>query len=470
MNDAGGSSRAGSRRRWLIMVGSLWLLGAVAVYWLHGWLLGEIVAQAERRGVLLSGCQLDLGLSSVAIEGCGFRLRPDGRVFSSALTNVAVSGDVERIEVELSGLTPSRMRVHGARAAAWGEPRLRELLGSASSSVVPSLELPVDVVASALSWQLEKNGPALLSASELSFDAASSRLLSRFEIVRRAHGQLSLGPEGVEITLGDPARPEVRLIVRVLPKAERAEISLDLRRVPLRSLEGPWLQMTETLRPVELEGRIFASIPLGLSMDPPAGDLHLTLHGLQFPIPRELEGLIYQSPPKLSGKFTLSRTFDRATIADLSFLAGELAMRGDAKIEVRAPGLAIESKSSGPLSCRSIADAAATAHADSPLAALTGRFASRVLTGSVDVFAAIDAVTSDLEHAKVFTSIGVGCGLQPLPFDASVPKELLDRFPLDAFSPLPIEPEVRLPRLRIGKSRTSGLPTFELPRTPARVR
>jgi hypothetical protein len=250
-----------------------------------------------------------------------------------------------------------------------------------------------------------------------------------------------------------------------MPKAQRMDLSLDLRRVPLRTLEGPWLQMTDTLRPLEVEGRIFSSIPLGLTMEQPSGDLHLTLHGLQFPVPRELEGLVYQSAPKLSGKFTLNRTLDRATINELSFLTGELAMRGDAELELQGQGVAVKARLSGPLSCRAIADAAATAHADSTLAALVGRFARRVLTGSVDVLTVIEGHTSDLEHARVLTSIGVGCGLEPLPLDLSISKELLDRLPIDVLEHLPrLTPDSapRTSRSRPSRPKLPGLlPLFD---------
>ena len=453
MNDQAESAAAASRapgrsrRRWLVIVVAVWLLGALAVFLLHGWLLDRIVAEAERRGIVLSGCQLDLGLGAVALEGCGFAAKPDGRVFNPALADVAMGGRVERIEVGLSGLAPSRALVRGAAVSLVGEPRLAQLLRSGGS--VPTTELPVDVAESALSWQTDAKASPSVLLSGITYDAGVNRLSSRFEVVRRAHGQLSLGAEGVEVTLGDPARPEVRLIARVLPKAQRVDVSLDLRRIPLRTLEGPWLQMTDTLRPLEIEGRIFATIPLGLSMETPSGDLHLTLHGLQFPVPRELDGLVYASAPKLSGKLALSRTFDRVTISDLSFLAGELAMRGDAELSVQGQGLTVKGRANGPLSCRAIADAAATAHADSMLATLAGNFARRTVTGSVEVLTAIEGHTSDLEHARVLTSVGFGCGLEPLPFDLGISKELLDRLPIDVFQQIPdIVPPARPSRRR----------------------
>jgi hypothetical protein len=181
------------------------------------------------------------------------------------------------------------------------------------------------------------------------------------------------------------------------------------------------------------------------------------LHGLQFPVPRELEGLIHQSPPKLSGKLSLSRSLDRATVTDLTFLTGELMMRGDAELERKGQGVTIKSRLRGPLACRAIADAAATAHADSVLATIAGRFARRVLTGSVEVIAAIDALSSDLDHAQVITSIGVGCGLTPFPVDGNIPRSLLESLPLDALDMLPrVEPNARPSRGRNGRTRVPG--------------
>ena len=97
--------------------------------------------------------------------------------------------------------------------------------------------------------------PAVLLLSEMKFSSSTRRLTSRFEVVRRGHGQLALGPEGVEVTLGDPARPEVRLIVRVLPKAERAEI-----RILIRDFEEAGMERRRALVH-DIAGRIQADNP-----------------------------------------------------------------------------------------------------------------------------------------------------------------------------------------------------------------
>jgi len=86
-----------------------------------------------------------------------------------------------------------------------------------------------------------------------------------------------------------------------------------------------------------------------------------------------------------------------------------------------------------------IAESAARAHAGSVLAQWAKRVAQRSLRGSVQIVAALQGHTSDLPHARVVTSIGLGCGLQPLPIDVDLPRELLER--------LPAEIRRRLPRL-----------------------
>jgi hypothetical protein len=145
-------------------------------------------------------------------------------------------------------------------------------------------------------------------------------------------------------------------------------------------------------------------------------------------------------------------------MSDLSFLAGELAMRGGADFAVEGLGLTIKARASGPLTCRAIAESAATAHADSALARLAGSFALHALSGSVEVVSAIEGHTSDLEHARVFTSVGIGCGLAPLPVDLDISKELLDRLPIDFLQGLPRLDGTPPARPRAGRARVPVLP------------
>jgi hypothetical protein len=154
-------------------------------------------------------------------------------------------------------------------------------------------------------------------------------------------------------------------------------------------------------------------------------------------VPRELIGLVYGSPPKIAAKFKLSRLLDRVTFHELTFLTGALAMRGAASVNLEQGGLGFQVNLSGPLGCSAIAESAASAHADSILASWAGRVAKRALKGSVQIVAALYGKTPRLADSAVVTSIGVGCGLKPLPLDVGLPSELLERLPKDILRQFP---------------------------------
>jgi len=259
-------------------------------------------------------------------------------------------------------------------------------------------------------------------------------------------------------------RPKIRLNLRAGSAPDRAELSLDLKALPLTELEGPWLVLSDALRPVQLEGRIFVTLPLGLSAELPGGDAHITLSGLQFPVPREVDGLVHGSPPKVSGKFALTRSFDRATFRELQFQTGALAMQGEARLELAGEGATVQASLSGPLGCVAIAESAARAHAGSVLAQWAKTVARRALRGSVQIVAALQAHTSDLPHARVLTSVGVGCGLQPLPIEADLPRDLLERLPEELRRRVPhFDSLPKLPKL----PPPGGIPdTLQLPAVP----
>jgi hypothetical protein len=191
-------------------------------------------------------------------------------------------------------------------------------------------------------------------------------------------------------------------------------------------------------------------VPIGLTTGLPAGDVYLTLRGLQFPVPREIEGLVHSTAPRLSGKLGVNRTFDRASFRALGFSTGELQMVGRAELTLdgQSRGLHFESHMSGPLSCRAIAESAVSARAGTALGKHAGAFAKRVLSGNVQIVAALSGDTWQLGRTQVLTSIGVGCGLRPLPLDASSAVEILSKLPEDVLRQLPSGREIlALPKL-----------------------
>jgi hypothetical protein len=434
----------------VLLAGVLLLFG---LGWLgRQWLWLEIRSQAEARGIQLDGCEIALGWQRVTLRQCQFASSRDAANQGPrwAFGSARVNGRIDELEVALSSLQPERVRVRGAEVGVRGDVPWQELFHSIPASEGSAPELPIDVQNARLTWITGDSPKPWLSLSALEYHSGTEQLSAELAAVGM-QGRLALQQGNLSITLGDSERPKVRLNLRAGPGRERAELSLDLEKLPLLELEGPWLVLSDALRPVLLEGRIFVSLPLGLNAELPGGDVRVTLAGLQFPVPREVEGLVHGSAPKVSGKFALTRSFDRVTFRELQFQTGALAMQGDARLELAGEGATVQANLTGPLGCVAIAESAARAHAGSVLAQWAKSVARRALRGSVQIVAALQAHTSDLPHARVLTSIGVGCGLQPLPLEADLPRDLLDH--------LPEEIRRRLPRLES----LPKLPTLPLP-------
>jgi len=428
-------------RRWAIALAVFLGAGGLAAWLGYALLWREIQAQAAAQGVQLEGCELALRWQSLRLSGCQFALAGAGTEQASrwGLGTVRVSGKLAEVELVLAGLRPQRLLVRGAEVALRGEVPWLQFTKSLPGQAASASELPVEVEQSSLSWISGDDPKPWLSLSKLRYRSDRRELDSELVLGEATRGHVAFGPAGLMVALGEPDRPKLRLTARAGAGRDHLELSAELRALPLVELEGPWLSLPAVLRSVALDGRIFASLPVGLSTELPGGDVHLTLAGLQFPVPREVEGLVHGTPPKISGKFALTRSLDRATFRELELVTGALVMHGNARLERAGEGATVQSDLSGPLPCVAIAESAARAHAGSVLVQWAKRVAQRSLRGSVQVVAALQGHTSDLPHARVVTSIGVGCGLQPLPIDVDLPRELLER--------LPAEIRRRMPRL-----------------------
>jgi hypothetical protein len=447
--------RAFRRRRWALALAALLVGGAVVVWLGHALLWREIRAQAAAQGVQLEGCELALRWQSLRLSGCQFALGSADAEQASrwALGSARVGGKLAEVELKLAGLRPERVRVRGAEVAVRGEVPWRQFTESWPDQAASASEPPVDIEQSSLTWISGDDPRPWLSLSGLEYRSDSRELSSELALGEATRGRVTFGAAGLLVALGEPDRTLLRLTARAGARHDSLELTAEMRGLPLPQLEGPWLHLPEVLRSVTLDGRVFASLPVGLNAELPGGDLRVTLNGLQFPVPREVEGLVHGTAPKLSGKFVATRSLDRATFGDLEFVTGALVMHGDARLVRAAEGATIQSNLSGPLPCVAIAESAARAHAGSVIAQWAKRVAQRTLRGSVQIVAALEGHTSDLPRARVVTSIGVGCGLQPLPLDVDVPRELLERLPAEILR--------RMPRL-------DSLPQFPQPgKSPA---
>jgi hypothetical protein len=214
---------------------------------------------------------------------------------------------------------------------------------------------------------------------------------------------------------------------------------------------------------VTLDSQVYAQIPIGLNPTPAKGDARFTMRGLNFPVPRELAGLVYGTPAEVTTNFTLDRSFTKGELKKLTFKVGALDMRGSGKVALDGLALNFELTLNGRLSCDAIVRSAVAAHAGTELSRVAGIIAKRALQGSVDVYARISGSTAALDKVSVIKTVGVGCGIKPFPLDGLPldgipdPDELLGRL-----RGLPGDLEQRLP-----KGTEPTLPGSPLPKLPS---
>src|SRR5690606_21318656 len=216
----------------------------------------------------------------------------------------------------------------------------------------------------------------------------------------------------------------------------------------------------------------------GLNPAPPKGSFDFTLAGLNFPVPRELAGLVYDTSPHLWGTLTSNRTYTKFEVAKLNFETGALRMKGKANVERDGIQTRWQATLQGPLPCDAIVAAAARVHLkDAPfgkeLSDIASKISRKALKGGVNIMVALAADSNDLAAPKLVKSVGLGCGLQPLPIPnlRELPEVLLKDLPqlkdlpaaLDAAAGTPPGELPKLPELKLPKDLPKDLPKITLP-------
>lgn len=463
-------------RRTRVLVGFLLaippvLVALVAGAWilLPQFVLGQVERQAAEYGVDLSECEIELGWKSLTLIECRFAVAQANEI----------SGTVARIRVTLDGLAPKSVEASGAAVTVRGSPAASHLFEKRKPSLGQAV--PVTVTDSKLEWVPEPNLPPRLSLTELEYSAPSGAFSSKLDVANRLVGTVSRQGDLVEAVLALPGEPSAKLQLRIEQGKSRGELRLDFEQLALSKLDGPLLQVPKDLQQVRMSGQIYADVPIGLDPKPGKGDLRLIFDGLNFPVPRELQGLVYGTPVELSGRFALDRSMTKAKLSKLRLTVGALAMQGKGSAEWKGDALAFETSLSGALSCSAIVRSAAAAHVDSELAKVAGSIARMALDGSVRLIAFVRGSTDRLDKVEVVKSVGVGCGLKPLPLLddlTKLPRELLELLPelpnlpalpgrpgkdRDGGKPGDTSPPKERPTLRPPKL---TLPTLPLPKLP----
>jgi hypothetical protein len=435
-----------SKAKWLVPAGVLLFAGLLALGWslLPGFVWRTVQQEAAQRGVSLKACELDITWAELGLRRCEFRLT----------TFPEVTGTIERVGVALARLKPQSITVSGAHVLIDGLPRFQDLayrLRPSAGDAVPFVLRQSDLV-----WKLVPDATPWLSLSSLAYSTATGVIAAEASALDRFRGTLTGSADALSLQLLSPATPGSDINVRAQQSRDALELSLELRQLPLGQLEGSALDWPALLEPVRADGRLHVRIPVGLTAETPSGDLRVVLSGLNFPVPRELAGLVYGTPAELTAALAITRNLERSELERVSFVIGSLNMRGRGRVELEQRGLGFQLSLSGDLPCKAIASSAAAAHQDSELAKVANRIAQKALKGAVQINAALDGNSRALDRARVNTTVGVGCGVKPLPFEdlMKLPLELLQKMPKDS-ERIPL-PSFEFPKLHAPRSKATS--------------
>ncbi len=448
------------RRWWLLLAallaGLVVLLLVIGLWLLPRVLLSQVQRQAADHGVMLEGCDLDY-----AFDGWRLRSITLRRCQLSVQTPLAGKGAVHTIEITLENWAPRRLAVRQPQLEVWGTLDVEDF---EQQSVELASGLSVSVSEGFVRWAASEAQPELLVLRDVNYESQTQSGSAALELAQFASGSIQFGKK-TELTLALNDHPKTQLRAVLDPEQSlgtvRGEFAdLELRHLALLFSSG----LPAALRDVRVDGKLFFELPLALNPQPPRGEFDFDLHGLNFPVPRELQGLVYGGPARLSGRFTSDRVYEKFTLDPISFRTGSLTMRGSGRALREQLNVGLQARMSGQLSCQSIVKSAATVHLNTPLAKAAATIARRALSGSVTLYAFVEANSADLSRAQVIETIGNGCGLVRLPLTETLAlsRELLQDIPelQELLAPLQkaMPPAGKLPKLE--------LPKWELPKLP----
>ena|GEM_PF-537835 len=149
-----------------------------------------------------------------------------------------------------------------------------------------------------------------------------------------------------------------------------------------------------------------------------SGVTNVTLKGWVPPHPFELDGFIFGDTTTFDTKFALPSTRDRITLTESRLKAGKFELSGEGLISRGSDHSEVTLHLGGDLPCSALANVEAQSRVGkllgATLAGKAGKFAEKLVAGSVHVGLELSADTRQLSAARINRTIGVGCGLHPL--------------------------------------------------------
>jgi ADP-dependent NAD(P)H-hydrate dehydratase / NAD(P)H-hydrate epimerase len=403
--------------RLALLAAALGLIGVVvaALLLAKPFMLRTAHAQAREHGFQLEIGELDWGIGWVELRSTRFSL----------IGVRGIEGAVSRVQIELSWLSPKRIRAHELDVQVGGSIAIVAVeLSEWTKSYPSAYRLPAEASGVAVTWRSAQDGAAWLELRDGTIRPAKGGGL--FQAPDAKLAGFSLGRIGAAwtaeqstVALGfgetDVERSPIRASVHHAADPPTAEIML--LQTEISKLAAPF-GVKIPLENVSASGEAKLVFQRGRSDGIVGGSFASRLHGYVPPHPRELDGFVFGNVTTFDSKLEISEDRTRATLTESTVTAGAFKLVGGGTILRQPDHATIGLDLRGSLPCDSLASAAAESQLGrmlgSTLGKLAGRAAKDLVGGSVAVRVKIDADTRDLPNAKIARTIGVGCGLKPL--------------------------------------------------------
>jgi hypothetical protein len=406
--------------------------------------VGFFLVGATLAGVYLGLCHIVTTATVEYAKALGIALEPTDVRFGPSFIQVldskftalqvpGVSGTVQRIDVDLSGLHPTHVLLSGIAINAKGDPddlrqsairywervRPKSILGR-TEPALPKVEWrhlglnlttgnPLVPTASVTELTVVANaGP---THDETTIRTASTHVgvldLGALEIaVRNQDGtfELGWGPTLLESNW--------RIAYRELADADQVKLSFQPQEAT--ALLG---RLGVTTVPAEL-GKTKVGGHVEALRDKNGGKvtgaLTLNLVGFVPPYPQELKGYRFADTTTMRSRFEIDPLWSAAELRGIELKSGDLSLIGHGRIDRELLSARLRAELTTTLDCVTLAKGYASEEIGGELGQWGAKNAFKAVRGSVSVRVQVDAVTGHLDQAKIVKRIGIGCGLRPM--------------------------------------------------------
>ncbi len=418
----------------------------------------RIVERARERGFEVEIGHLELGWTLVSLNDVDVRL----------VGVRGVGARLDRVEVALERLEPASVVARGVDLQLEGSaPAMALELAEWAKTYPPSqpgayrgsftaeqVQVAWREAAGDEPW-LELAGGKVTPTKE-----GGSLTARKARVVGVELGRVGAGWTATEavVDLGFGAAQTDQAPVRILVRhgEEPPTALFTLNPTPLHQLSEPLGAKLPIDEDVKLSGEVELTLPQAFQRGSLTGRMHLTLDGYVPPHPVELSGFVFGDSTTIESQITLSEDRSLVTLEGTRLTAGKFTLEGQGKVQRFQTHAHVQIALRGDLPCGALASAAAHTRLGQTLGKIVGPAASQLVKGSVAVLVKVDADTRRLSEARVLRTIGVGCGLKPIPIPGIGTIDLGD-VTLDDLSKLPSGIPSSLPPL------PSSLPPFPAP-------